>query len=80
MTISSAHFQRKWNAFWRRVKIGIDAAHDSGFHGPPLRLVQAFPQTLTACEIQEFAGLEAETLQKTAIWIPTVFFGDRTVT
>lgn len=50
------------------------------FHGPPLRLVQALSWTLTACEIQELAGLEWKNLQQTAIWIPAVFFGDMTIT
>lgn len=54
--------------------------HRSEFHGPPLRLVEALPRMLTACEIQELAGLEGKNLQQTAIWIPAVFFGDMTVT
>lgn len=62
-------------------KIRTDAVPNrSEFHGSPLRLVQALPWTLTACEIQELAGLEGKNLQQTAIWIPAVFFGDMTIT
>lgn len=62
-------------------KIQIDAIRNrSELHGPPLRLVQALPWTLTACEIQELEDLEGKNLQQTVIWIPAVFFRDMTIT
>lgn len=77
MAISSAHPQIHFEA----AKVQIDVVvNRSEFHGSPLRLVQALPWTLTACEIQELAGLEGKNLPQAALWIPAVPLGDTTIT
>lgn len=84
MFILKYHFQflsSKMKCIFRAGKIRIDAVPNiMEFHHPPLRLVQAFSQTLTACEIQELEDLEGKNPQQTSIWIPAVFFWDMTVT